>query len=70
MKLHDLRIGVLAALMLATTVQGAEFNQLNPTKSAVTFAYKQMGVGMNGRFRKFDASVAFDPVRPDAATAH
>jgi polyisoprenoid-binding protein YceI len=60
----------LSALLLASaTTSAAEFNQVQPAKSGVTFAYKQMGVGMNGRFQKFDARVVFDPTRPTAATA-
>jgi polyisoprenoid-binding protein YceI len=38
-------------------------------KSQIRFAFKQMNVPVEGRFRKFDATVAFDPRRPEATRA-
>ena len=38
-------------------------------KSQIRFAFKQMNVPVEGRFRKFDATVAFDPKRPEATKA-
>jgi polyisoprenoid-binding protein YceI len=35
-------------------------------KSEITFVSKQMGVPVEGHFKKFDAQIAFDPKRPDA----
>ena len=61
-------VALSALLLAAATTPAADFNQVQLAKSGVTFAYKQMGVGMSGRFRKFDAHVAFDPARPTAAT--
>lgn len=49
--------------------QAAEFNAVLPERSAISFVYKQMGVEMNGRFRKFTAQLAFDPAKPQAAQA-
>lgn len=46
-----------------------EFNQIQNNKSTLTFAYKQMGVPMEGKFRKFAARIAFDPDRISAAQA-
>jgi polyisoprenoid-binding protein YceI len=36
-------------------------------QSEIAFTSKQMGVPVDGRFKKFDAQVAFDPKQPDAA---
>ncbi|MGB9493260.1 MAG: YceI family protein [Azonexus sp.] len=47
----------------------AEFNQVQPDKSAITFGYQQMGVKMEGRFKKFAAKMNFDPAKPTAAKA-
>ena len=38
-------------------------------KSHIRFAFKQMNVPVEGRFRKFDATVSFDPKKPEATKA-
>lgn len=58
---------VLAALPCAA--QAVEYTTLIPEKSAVTFVSKQMGVPVEGRFRKFAAQLAFDPAKPEVAQA-
>jgi len=62
---------ILAAALAAAlpAAHAVEYNQVQPDKSAVTFVYKQMGVAVEGRFRKFSGQLAFDPVRPEAAKA-
>lgn len=62
-----LALTLAAALPLAA--QAVEYNQVLPDKSAINFTYKQMGVGMDGRFRKFSAQLNFDPARATAAKA-
>ncbi|TAN50387.1 MAG: YceI family protein [Methylococcaceae bacterium] len=62
----------LAGLLLAGApfhTQAAEFNRVQTGKSTLAFAYKQMGVPMEGSFHKFTARIAFDPARADAAQA-
>lgn len=46
-----------------------EFRQVLTDKSTLSFAYKQMGVSMQGRFRKFVARIVFDPAKLSAAQA-
>jgi polyisoprenoid-binding protein YceI len=46
-----------------------EYTALRPEASAITFAYQQMGVGLEGRFTRFDGELSFDPARPEAARA-
>ena len=58
-----------SALALPSLAHAVEFNAVQADKSAITFAYKQMGVGMEGRFKKFSAQLAFDPAKPTAAKA-
>lgn len=53
----------------AGNVPAAEFRQVLPAESSVTFGYKQMGVPMEGKFGKFAAQLAFDPSRLAAAQA-
>nr|WP_242615690.1 YceI family protein [Sphaerotilus mobilis] len=38
---------------------------VDAAKSDVSFAIKQMGVPVEGRFKKFDAQLAFDPKKPE-----
>jgi polyisoprenoid-binding protein YceI len=55
---------------LAASAAGAiEYTQVHADKSAISFAYQQMGVKMDGRFRRFSAQVSFDPANPAAARA-
>jgi polyisoprenoid-binding protein YceI len=55
-----------AALTLAATQTRAE-QLLVKSQSQITFTSKQMGVPVEGSFRVFDASVVFDPRKPEAA---
>ncbi|OYU43164.1 MAG: polyisoprenoid-binding protein [Burkholderiales bacterium PBB4] len=53
------------ALLLVTG--GAQAQQkLVPAQSEIAFVSKQMGVPVEGRFKRFDAQIAFDPAKPDA----
>jgi len=56
----------IAAAALAAGAVHAD-QQLVPAQSEITFTSRQMGVPVDGRFRRFDAQVAFDPKQPQAA---
>ena len=58
---------ILAFTMAALFAAPACAQQLVPAGSEIAFTSKQMGVPVDGRFRKFDAKVAFDPKKPEAA---
>ena len=60
-------LALLAVLPLAATA--AEFNAVQLDKSRVSFVSKQMGVPIEGEFRKFAAQLALDPARPEAGRA-
>lgn len=60
---------LVAPLLLALPASGAEFTVLHPQQSSITFVSKQMGVPVEGSFRKFTARIAVDPARPEAGTA-
>ncbi|MFZ2523696.1 MAG: YceI family protein, partial [Candidatus Ferrigenium altingense] len=49
--------------------QAAEFNLVQADQSTLAFAYKQMGVPMEGNFGKFSVRINFDPARANAARA-
>jgi polyisoprenoid-binding protein YceI len=60
------------ALAFATLIPAAhavEYTQVQPDKSAVNFVYKQMGVAVDGKFKKFSSQLSFDPTKPAAAKA-
>ena len=60
---------LFVGFFLAFPGYAAEYNQIQTDKSTLTFAYKQMGVPMDGKFGKFGIHINFDPARIDAAQA-
>ena len=60
-------IALLSAFSLATAAHAVEYTQVQPEKSQITFAYQQMGVAMQGAFKKFSGQLRFDPAAPAAA---
>ena len=61
-------LALISALAFVTTAHAVEYNQVQPDKSRIGFVYQQMGVPMEGSFRKFDSRLSFDPTAP--ASAH
>ena len=75
MTLHSLAWRALcAAALIAAGPAGAEpagaaaAAQLVPDQSRIAFVRKQMGVPVEGTFKKFDARIAFDPRRPEGGS--
>ena len=62
-------IALMLAAALPFAAQAAEFNQVQADKSAINFVYQQMGVKLDGKFRKFAAKLNFDPAKPTEAKA-
>jgi polyisoprenoid-binding protein YceI len=60
----------LLAWLVAMTLAAAAKAQvvLLPAQSELTFTFKQMGVPVEGRFRRFDARVLLDPARPEGGS--
>ena len=56
----------LALLALATS---AGANDVQVDKSEIRFVTKQMNVPVEGAFKRFDATVSFDPAKPEATKA-
>ncbi|HJV94046.1 MAG TPA: YceI family protein, partial [Azonexus sp.] len=63
------RIALALALSTALSAQAIEYNQVQANKSNVAFVYKQMGVAVDGKFKKFSSQLSFDPAKPAAAKA-
>ena len=57
------------AIALALPCLAQAPQKIAADKSEIRFAFKQMNVPVEGRFRKFDATVAFDPKKPEATRA-
>ncbi|KQU78430.1 MULTISPECIES: YceI family protein [unclassified Rhizobacter] len=55
------------ALAAAFAFPACAQQKVVPAQSEIAFTSKQMGVPVDGKFRKFDAQVAFDPKKPEAA---
>ncbi|MBU3694913.1 MAG: YceI family protein [Rhodocyclaceae bacterium] len=53
----------------AGTSVAAELGPVQVDKSKLTFVSKQMGVPVDGEFRRFSAVMAFDPAKPEAGRA-
>jgi polyisoprenoid-binding protein YceI len=59
-------IAVAAVALGASTLAMAQ-QKLLPAQSEIIFISKQMGVPVEGRFKKFDAQISFDPAKPDTS---
>lgn len=72
MRQHPFATATRAALpaVLAATLIGAalpaQAQQVLPTGSEIVFVSKQMGVPVEGRFRRFSAQISFNPRQPAA----
>ena len=61
-----LAASTLAVLAAAASPAFAQ-QKLVPAQSDISFVSRQMGVPVEGKFKKFDAQVAFDPKKPEAS---
>lgn len=57
------------ALASATPALAVQYDRILPAQSRLAYVSKQMGVPVEGGFRRFTAQFAFDPARPEAAQA-
>ncbi len=62
-----LRPLLLAAVAFTAAAPALAQQKLVPAESSVQFVSRQMNVPVEGQFRKFDAQIAFDPAKPEAA---
>ncbi len=64
---------LLPAFLLLTTVTlagAADFTVFRPQQSNITFVSRQMGVPVDGSFKRFSASFAVDPAKPEQGRAN
>ncbi|MGO4279941.1 Polyisoprenoid-binding protein YceI [Cupriavidus sp. OV038] len=62
-------IVVAAALATAGLAANLAWAQIDTAKSTVTATARQIGVPMEGKFKKFDATVDFDPAKLATSSA-
>jgi polyisoprenoid-binding protein YceI len=55
------------AAILVPAARASVYTQVLPDRSSIEFSYSQMGVPMDGRFRRFSSQLSFDPAQPAAA---
>jgi polyisoprenoid-binding protein YceI len=60
------RLMTFPALLLAAALLPAQAATLQPDKSELSFTFKQMGVPVDGKFKKFEAQLDFDAKKPEA----
>ena len=64
-----LALALALACALPLSAKAFECNEVQPDKSASNVTYKQMGVAVDGKFKRFSSQLNFDPAKPMAAKA-
>ncbi|HUW51360.1 MAG TPA: YceI family protein [Sulfuricella sp.] len=64
-----IRLFAAFALLAFGAANAAEFGAVQFDKSTLAFVSKQMGVPVEGTFRKFAAQIRIDPTKPEAGRA-
>ena len=69
MNLHTIPFlrSTLAGLLMGASLLAQAETKLLPAQSEISFTVKQMGVPLDGRFRKFDAQMNFDVAKPETS---
>ena len=57
------------ACLSAAALPAAAQQKLLPAQSEIGFVFKQMGVPVQGHFKKFDAQISFDAAKPASSKA-
>ncbi len=59
--------GLLLSFSVLAAAPAAAQQALVPAQSEIRFTSRQMGVPVEGRFKRFDAQIAFNPAQPAAS---
>lgn len=65
--LNTLLKSLIASLAISACAHATTFTKIDNTKSAIDFTFKQMGVAVDGNFKKFEASLSLDPEKVENA---
>ena len=66
--LRPMSVVLLMAVAALPVAAQAPAQKVIVAQSEIAFTSKQMGVPVDGKFRKWDAQMAFDPKKPEAGT--
>ena len=64
---NNIVAAALFAVLISPLLPASAQQKLIADQSDIRFTSRQMGVPVEGRFKKFDAQLAFDPKKPEAA---
>ncbi len=59
----------LAAALGMPKAHATEYSQVQSAQSSIAFKYQQMGVDMDGKFKRFNSELSFDPEQAAKARA-
>jgi polyisoprenoid-binding protein YceI len=59
----------LLAILISPVASAVEYRTVLPAQSAISFEFRQMGVPVKGGFKRFVTQMAFDPAKPESASA-
>ncbi len=62
-------IAALTAMLASTSAHAVEYSQVQAAQSSIAFKYQQMGVDMDGKFKRYNSQLSFDPEQPAKARA-
>lgn len=62
-------IAFTSMVSMVPVANAVEFTSIKTEKSALNFVYTQIGVPVDGHFKRFSAQFSFDPAKPAAANA-
>ena len=62
-------VTLVLAMLACGSSSAAQYRQVNPSASQVSFTYNQMGARVYGTFSRFEATIDFDSTNPSAAHA-
>lgn len=65
---RTLTVWALASAAVLVAAPALAEQKLQPQGSEIAFVSKQMGVPVKGHFQKFDATLVFDPAKPEAGS--
>lgn len=65
---HIFLFGIVTCLLTSPFALATNFTKIDSSKSQITFTSKQMGVNVNGKFKKYDATLKLDSEKIESGT--
>ena len=66
-----MKVAIIAIVLVLPTfsAMAVDYTAIDPVQSKISFSYTQMGVVMEGGFEKYSVKLAFNPAKPESASA-